>query len=177
VTQKAVLFSGTIESNINYGGLANTGDDIKDAAITAQASEFVDKLEHGYQNHVAQGGSNVSGGQKQRLAIARAIAHKPVIFIFDDSFSAIDYKTDLNLRRALGKKTQDKTVLIVGQRIGTIIGADKIIVLDKGEIVGQGTHTELLKNNKIYKEIAYSQLSDEELDDYETQLAKEVKHG
>jgi ATP-binding cassette subfamily B protein len=177
VPQKAVLFSGTIESNINYGGRANTGDDIKDAAITAQASEFVDKLEHGYQNHVAQGGSNVSGGQKQRLAIARAIAHKPVIFIFDDSFSAIDYKTDLNLRRALGKKTQDKTVLIVGQRIGTIIGADKIIVLDKGEIVGQGTHTELLKNNKIYKEIAYSQLSDEELDDYETQLAKEVKHG
>lgn len=177
VPQKAVLFSGTIESNINYGGHANNEDHIKDAAITAQASEFVDKLEHGYNNHVAQGGSNVSGGQKQRLAIARAIAHKPEIFIFDDSFSAIDYKTDLNLRRALGKKTKDKTVLIVGQRIGTIIGADKIIVLDKGEIVGQGTHTELLKNNKIYKEIAYSQLSDEELDDYETQLAKEVKHG
>jgi len=177
VPQKAVLFSGTIESNINYGGHASNEDEIKDAAATAQASEFVDKLEHGYKNHVAQGGSNVSGGQKQRLAIARAIAHNPEIFIFDDSFSAVDYKTDLNLRRALGKKTANKTVLIVGQRIGTIIGADKIIVLDKGEIVGQGTHSELLKKNKVYQEIAYSQLSDEELDDYETELAKEVKNG
>ena len=133
------------------------------AAQIAQASEFIKKLDNGFNNKIAQGGANVSGGQKQRLSIARAIAVKPKVFIFDDSFSALDYKTDTRLRHALYKETKDKTVLIVGQRINTIMNADKIIVINEGKIIGQGTHSELMQTNETYREIAYSQLSDKEL--------------
>lgn len=163
VPQKAVLFSGTVKSNISYGAEDATEQDLDNAASVAQASEFIQKLEKGLASDIAQGGANVSGGQKQRLAIARALAVKPRVYIFDDSFSALDFKTDAALRKALEKETKDKTVLIVGQRISTIMNADKIIVLDEGKIAGIGTHQELLKNNKLYREIAYSQLSDKEL--------------
>jgi ATP-binding cassette subfamily B protein len=163
VPQKGVLFSGTIKSNVAYGNKKATNDDIKKSAQIAQASEFINKLEKGFDNEIAQGGSNVSGGQKQRISIARAIAVKPKVYIFDDSFSALDYKTDAKLRQALSKETKDKTVLIVGQRINTIMNADKIIVINEGKIVGQGTHSELMRNNETYREIAYSQLSDQEL--------------
>lgn len=166
IPQKAVMFTGTIESNVNYGKSANeiTLDDVKKAIDVAQGKEFVLKMENGYQSHIARGGTNISGGQKQRLAIARAIARKPEIYIFDDSFSALDYKTDLTLRKQLKEYTKDATSLIVAQRIGTIINADKIVVLDKGECVGIGTHHELLKNCEVYREIALSQLSKEELE-------------
>ena len=166
VSQKAILFSGTIADNVAYGenGKAPaTQDDIAMAVKVAQASEFVEKKDQGYDGYVAQGGPNFSGGQKQRLSIARAIARQPEILIFDDSFSALDYKTDRILREALRKECKDATKIIVAQRIGTIRDADKIIVLDDGQIVGMGTHDELMKNCEVYQEIAYSQLSKEEL--------------
>lgn len=166
VSQKAILFSGTIADNVAYGenGKAPaTQDDIAMAVKVAQASEFVEKKDQGYDGYVAQGGSNFSGGQKQRLSIARAIARQPEILIFDDSFSALDYKTDKILREALRKECKDATKIIVAQRIGTIRDADKIIVLDDGQIAGMGTHDELMKNCEVYQEIAYSQLSKEEL--------------
>ena len=166
VSQKAILFSGTIADNVAYGenGKAPaTQDDIVMAVKVAQASEFVEKKDQGYDGYVAQGGSNFSGGQKQRLSIARAIARQPEILIFDDSFSALDYKTDRILREALRKECKDATKIIVAQRIGTIRDADKIIVLDDGQIAGMGTHDELMKNCEVYQEIAYSQLSREEL--------------
>ena len=166
VSQKAILFSGTIADNVAYGenGKAPaTQDDIAMAVKVAQANEFVEKKDQGYDGYVAQGGSNFSGGQKQRLSIARAIARQPEILIFDDSFSALDYKTDRILREALRKECKDATKIIVAQRIGTIRDADKIIVLDDGQIAGMGTHDELMKNCEVYQEIAYSQLSKEEL--------------
>lgn len=166
VSQKAILFSGTISDNVAYGddgrGKKFHGD-IETAIRTAQAKEFVEKDGVGYQGFVAQGGSNFSGGQKQRLSIARAICRKPEIFIFDDSFSALDYRTDNVLRNALKKDCKDATKLIVAQRIGTIRDADKIIVLDEGEMVGMGTHDELMQSCEVYRQIAYSQLSKEEL--------------
>ena len=167
IPQKAVLFSGTIRSNMEFGESSQTPlDDAKiwEALELAQAKDFVEGKEKGLDTEVAQGGTNFSGGQKQRLAIARALARKPEILIFDDSFSALDYKTDRILRADLRKKTKDMTKLIVAQRISTIMNADQILVLDKGKVVGQGTHKELLANNEIYQEIAYSQLSKEELE-------------
>lgn len=166
VPQKAVMFNGTVNSNISYGdnGKEITEDKIKDAIRVAQATEFVEKMDDGYESHIASGGTNVSGGQKQRLSIARAIARDPEIYIFDDSFSALDYKTDSVLRRELKKYTKNATSLIVAQRIGTIMNADKIIVLDNGEISGMGTHKELLESCDVYKQIALSQLSKEELE-------------
>lgn len=166
VPQRAVMFNGTVNSNINYGEAMEEISDKKivEAARVAQADEFISKMDDGYESHVAQGGTNVSGGQKQRLAIARSIAKNPEIYIFDDSFSALDYKTDAVLRSELKKYTKDATSLIVAQRIGTIMNADKIIVLDNGESVGVGTHKELLKSCEVYKQIALSQLSKEELD-------------
>jgi len=163
VPQKGVLFSGTVKSNINYGNKKARVTNIARSANIAQASEFINRLDKKYNSEISQGGSNVSGGQKQRLSIARAIAVKPKVYIFDDSFSALDYKTDAQLREALSMEIKNKTMLVVSQRISTIINVDKIIVLDKGKIMGQGTHRQLLKNNEIYKEIAYSQLSDKEL--------------
>ena len=168
VPQKAVMFTGTVESNVSYGDNGKdeiTLDKVKKAIDIAQATDFVSKMDGEYEAHIARGGTNVSGGQKQRLAIARAIARDPEIYIFDDSFSALDYKTDAILRKELKNYTKDATCLIVAQRIGTIIHADKIVVLDKGECVGIGTHKELLKTCKVYKEIALSQLSEEELKD------------
>lgn len=166
IPQKAVMFTGTVSSNVTYGdsGKVITSEDMKKAIEVAQAQEFVEKMSDTYDSHIARGGTNVSGGQKQRLSIARAIARKPEIYIFDDSFSALDYKTDLILRKKLKEYTKDATSIIVAQRIGTIINADKIIVLDKGECVGMGTHHELLKKCPIYQEIALSQLSKEELE-------------
>lgn len=165
IPQKALLFSGTIKSNVAYGESYKeiTDDDIKKAIEVAQAQDFVLKKDKQYDTHVAQGGTNFSGGQKQRLSIARAIARKPEIYIFDDSFSALDYKTDSLLRKKLKEYTKNATILIVAQRIGTIMNADKIIVLDKGVCVGEGTHEYLLKNCEVYKQIALSQLSEEEL--------------
>ncbi len=166
VPQKAVMFTGSVKENVAYGdnGKEITEEEIIKAVEVAQGKEFVEKMEHKYDSHIARGGTNVSGGQKQRLAIARAIARDPEIYIFDDSFSALDYKTDATLRRELKKYTKNATSMIVAQRIGTIINADKIIVLDKGECVGMGTHQELLKSCDVYKEIALSQLSKEELE-------------
>ena len=167
IPQRAVMFNGTVSSNIAYGENGNgeiTKEKIKDAVKVAQAEEFVSKMENTYDAHIAQGGTNVSGGQKQRLSIARAIARDPEIYIFDDSFSALDYKTDSVLRKELKKYTKDATILIVAQRIGTIMNADKIIVLDNGKCAGIGTHKELLKTCDVYKEIALSQLSKEELE-------------
>ena len=163
VPQKGVLFSGTIASNIKYGNAKASQKLVEKSAKIAQAAEFINELKNGYKNDIAQGGSNVSGGQRQRLSIARAIAVEPNVYIFDDSFSALDFKTDAKLRSALAKETKHKTVLIVGQRINTIINADKIIVLDEGKIVGQGTHQELMKNCQVYQEIAASQLSEDDL--------------
>ena len=163
VPQKGVLFSGTIESNIKYADDNMSDEQMVKAAEIAQATEFIESKPEKYKDPIAQGGSNVSGGQKQRLSIARAIAKDPEIFIFDDSFSALDFKTDSKLREALAEKTENKTVIIVAQRISTILNADKIIVLEEGKIVGQGTHEELLQNNETYKQIALSQLSEEEL--------------
>ena len=168
VPQKAVMFTGTVEENVGYGDNGKGKiklDKVKEAIRVAQGKDFVEKMEGDYQAHIARGGTNVSGGQKQRLAIARAIARDPEIYIFDDSFSALDYKTDATLRKELKKYTKDATNVIVAQRIGTIIHADKIVVLDEGECVGIGTHKELLKTCEVYKEIALSQLSEEELKD------------
>ena len=168
VPQKAVMFTGTVEDNVSYGDNGKgkiSLDKVKEAVKVAQGKDFVEKMENDYQAHIARGGTNVSGGQKQRLAIARAIARDPEIYIFDDSFSALDYKTDSVLRKELKKYTKDATSMIVAQRIGTIMHADKIVVLDEGECVGIGTHKELLKTCDVYKEIALSQLSEEELKD------------
>ncbi len=166
ISQKAIMFTGTVSENVAYGDNGRekpTEEQIKKAIEVAQGTDFVEKMDKKYDAHIARGGTNVSGGQKQRLSIARAIARDPEIYIFDDSFSALDYKTDATLRKELKKYTKDATSMIVAQRIGTIINADKIIVLDKGRCVGQGTHKELLKNCEVYKEIALSQLSEEEL--------------
>ena len=168
VPQRAILFSGTVLSNVAYG-IDETGDEIlekvKKSISVAQGTDFIENMKNTYNGNIAEGGTNVSGGQKQRINIARAIYKNPEIYIFDDSFSALDYKTDRNLRLELKKQTVDATNIIVAQRIGTIKNADKIIVLDEGEIVGMGTHKELLKTCKVYREIAYSQLSKEELED------------
>lgn len=166
IPQTAVMFTGTIYENISYGDNGREKPSInkvKEAINVAQGKDFVENMEGKYQSHISRGGTNISGGQKQRLSIARAIAKDPEIYIFDDSFSALDYQTDASLRKALKKYTSKATSMIVAQRIGTIMNADKIVVLDKGECVGIGTHTELLKKCKIYKEIALSQLSEEEL--------------
>ncbi|NLK96900.1 MAG: ABC transporter ATP-binding protein [Epulopiscium sp.] len=164
VPQKSVLFTGTIESNIRYGKNADVSDEeVQKAIEIAQAKEFINEKEKGLLSEIAQGGANVSGGQKQRLSIARALAKKPEIFIFDDSFSALDFKTDAALRKAMTEELKDRTLLIVAQRISTIMNSEKIIVLDEGEIVGMGTHKELLKNCEVYRQIALSQLSEEEL--------------
>ena len=163
VPQKGVLFSGDIESNLKFGGADITDQAMEEAAEIAQAKEFIDSKPDGYQTPIAQGGTNVSGGQKQRLSIARAIAKNPRVFLFDDSFSALDYKTDVILRRALNEKVKDATVIIVAQRISTILHADQIVVLDEGKIAGIGTHEELMKNCPTYQEIARSQLSAAEL--------------
>ena len=165
VPQKGVLFSGTIKSNIKYGNPDMSDEKMIEAAQIAQATEFIEATPDKYDSEISQGGTNVSGGQKQRLSIARAIAIDPEIFVFDDSFSALDYKTDVALRAALAEKTSNKTVIIVAQRISTILHADQIIVLDEGRIVGIGTHNELIKNNEVYQQIAMSQLSKEELED------------
>ena len=172
VPQKGVLFSGTIASNIKYGNAKASQELVEKSAKIAQAAEFISELKNGYKNDIAQGGSNVSGGQRQRLSIARAIAVEPNVYIFDDSFSALDFKTDAKLRSALAKETKHKTVLIVGQRINTIMNADKIIVLDEGKIVGQGTHQELMKDCQVYQEIAASQLSEDDLQKMSATTAK-----
>ena len=167
IPQTAVMFTGSVFDNVTYGDNGKekpTLDKVKEAVKVAQAKSFVEKMDNGYDSHIARGGTNVSGGQKQRLSIARAIARDPEIYIFDDSFSALDYQTDAKLRSELKKYTKDATSMIVAQRIGTIMNADKIVVLDKGECVGMGTHKELLKNCEVYKEIALSQLSEEELE-------------
>ena len=163
VPQKGVLFSGTIASNIGFGIKDITRTEIEEAAAIAQATEFIEEKEEKMEAPISQGGTNVSGGQKQRIAIARALAKKPKILIFDDSFSALDYRTDKKLRDTLHQKTKDATVIIVAQRISTILNADKIIVLDDGKVVGEGTHKQLLADNEVYQQIASSQLSEEEL--------------
>lgn len=159
------MFSGTIDSNIRYGCEDAPRETVEKAAQIAQAMEFISEKHDKFDSEIAQGGTNVSGGQKQRLSIARAIAKNPEIFIFDDSFSALDYKTDVVLRTALKKETKDATTIIVAQRISTILHADRIIVLDEGKVAGIGTHKELLKNCEVYYQIAASQLSKEELED------------
>ena len=163
VPQKGVLFSGTIDSNIRYGKTDISEEQVKKAAMVAQAQDFIEEKPHGYESPVAQGGTNVSGGQKQRLSIARAVAKDPEIFIFDDSFSALDFKTDKALRKALKEHTKNATTIIVAQRISTILNADQILVLDDGKMAGLGTHRELMKNCEVYRQIAMSQLSEEEL--------------
>nr|HPR81953.1 ABC transporter ATP-binding protein [Enterococcus sp.] len=163
IPQKALLFSGTIADNLRYGKADATVEEMDRAVEIAQATEFISRLSEGYDTPIAEGGSNFSGGQKQRLAIARAIIRRPEIFIFDDSFSALDYATDAKLRERLRKETTESTTLIVAQRVGTIMHADKIIVLNEGDVVGIGTHKELLENCSIYYDIAASQLSEEEL--------------
>ena len=173
VPQKGILFSGTIESNIKYGNPNMSDEQMIEAAQIAQATEFIESKPEKYQEPIAQGGSNVSGGQKQRLSIARAIAIEPEILVFDDSFSALDFKTDSILRAELAKKTQDKTVIIVAQRINTILNADQIIVLEDGKVVGKGTHEELIKTNETYKQIALSQLSAKELNLEDSSLKTE----
>ena len=173
VPQKGILFSGTIESNIKYGNPNMSDEQMIEAAQIAQATEFIESKPEKYQEPIAQGGSNVSGGQKQRLSIARAIAIDPEILVFDDSFSALDFKTDSILRAELAKKTQDKTVIIVAQRINTILNADQIIVLEDGKVVGKGTHEELIKTNETYKQIALSQLSAKELNLEDSNLRTE----
>ncbi|HLG78978.1 MAG TPA: ABC transporter ATP-binding protein, partial [Ktedonobacteraceae bacterium] len=163
VPQKAVLFSGTIAENIRYGKEDASDDEVQHAASIAQATEFISEMKDGFNSVIAQGGTNVSGGQKQRLSIARALVRQPEIYIFDDSFSALDFKTDAKLRAALKKETQDATVLIVAQRVSTVMDADQILVLDEGHIVGIGTHQELMRTSSVYREIVSSQLSMEEI--------------
>jgi len=176
IPQKSTVFSGTIESNVVFGSPKNNAK-LSDSLRTAQASEFVSRLPKKVREIVDQGGNNLSGGQKQRLSIARAIYKNPEIYIFDDSFSALDFKTDQKLRLALAKKTKQAAMLVVAQRIGSIKQADQIIVLDKGRIVGIGTHYDLLQNNQVYREIAASQLSDDELAAELKQASREVRHG
>ena len=163
VPQQSFLFKGTIASNVAYGDTERNDADVKMACDVAQATEFIDKKDKKYDSGIAQGGSNVSGGQKQRLSIARAVYRHPEILIFDDSFSALDFKTDRAVRDALEREAKNSTKLIVAQRIGTIMNADRIIVLDDGKVVGQGTHHELLDNCEVYRQIAESQLSEDEL--------------
>ncbi|WDH98472.1 ABC transporter ATP-binding protein [Paenibacillus urinalis] len=163
VPQKAVLFTGTIADNIRYGKEDATEEEIRHAAEVAQAAEFISGMEEGYESMISQGGSNVSGGQKQRLSIARALVRRPEIYVFDDSFSALDYKTDAKLRAALVDETVNSTVIIVAQRVSTVRDADRILVMDEGVIVGSGTHDELLRNSEVYREIVSSQLSEEEI--------------
>jgi ATP-binding cassette, subfamily B, multidrug efflux pump len=163
VPQKAVLFSGSVSENVRYGEAAASDEEVAQAAETAQAVEFISAMKDGYASGLAQGGTNVSGGQKQRLSIARALVRKPEIYLFDDSFSALDFKTDARLRAALRAKTADSTVIIVGQRVATVMDADRIIVLDEGKIAGMGTHRELYASCEVYKEIVASQLSEEEI--------------
>jgi len=163
VPQKAMLFTGTVADNIRFGQEAATDEEIRHAAAVAQASEFIERMPDGYQSVISQGGTNVSGGQKQRLSIARALVRKPLIYLFDDSFSALDFKTDAKLRAALRPETTESTVIIVAQRVSTVMDADQIIVLDEGQIAGIGTHRELLDNNEVYREIVMSQLSEEEI--------------
>ena len=167
VSQKAVMFDGSVNYNVSYGDSKNDEKSIKEATELSLAKEFIEKLDDKYESHIARSGTNISGGQKQRISIARAIAKNPEIYIFDDSFSALDYKTDAKLRKNLKKFAKNSTILIVAQRIGTIMNADKIIVLDEGKCVGIGTHKELLKNCEVYKQIALSQLSKEELENEE----------
>ena len=162
VPQKGMLFSGTIASNLRYGDEQATQQTLEQSAQVAQASEFINELEQGFDTEISQGGTNVSGGQRQRLSIARALVKKAPIYIFDDTFSALDFKTDAKLRKALREYTQNATVFIVAQRVSTIMQADQIVVLDEGKIVGIGKHEDLLKNCKVYREIAESQLSKEE---------------
>jgi ATP-binding cassette subfamily B protein len=162
VPQKAFLFTGTIASNLRFGKADATDDELWDALRIAQAEAFVRELPDGLESPVTQGGANLSGGQRQRLAIARALVKRPEIYVFDDSFSALDFKTDSLLRAALAREIEDATVIIVAQRVGTIMGADRIIVLDGGRIVGSGTHSELMATCETYREIVYSQLSTEE---------------
>ena len=164
VPQKGMLFSGTIGSNLRYGREDADEADMQEAAETAQAITFINEKEARFEEEVAQGGTNVSGGQKQRLSIARALIRKPEVFIFDDSFSALDFSTDKALRNALSEKVGDSTIIIVAQRINTILDADQILVLDEGRMVGRGTHEELMQNCDVYREIALSQLSEEELE-------------
>ena len=171
VPQKGILFSGTIASNLRFGKEDASDAQIGKAAEIAQATEFIEAKEKKYDSEIAQGGSNVSGGQKQRLAIARAIAKDPKIFIFDDSFSALDLKTDAALRKALAENVKDSTVIIVAQRISTILHAEQILVLDDGKIVGKGTHEELLASCDVYQQIAKSQLSAKELGLEESEVA------
>jgi ATP-binding cassette subfamily B protein len=163
VPQKAVLFTGTVADNIRYGKEDATDMEVAHAADVAQAAEFITTMPDGYATMLSEGGLNLSGGQKQRLAMARALVRRPEIYIFDDSFSALDFKTDANLRAALKKETLDATVIIVAQRVGSIMNADRIIVLDEGKVAGIGTHKELMKTCEVYREIVYSQLSEEEL--------------
>lgn len=163
VPQKAMLFTGTVADNIRFGREEATDEEVQQAAAVAQASEFIERMSDGYQSVISQGGTNVSGGQKQRLSIARALVRKPLIYLFDDSFSALDFKTDAKLRAALRPETTEATVIIVAQRVSTVMDADQIIVLDEGQIAGIGTHRELLANNDIYREIVMSQLSEEEI--------------
>lgn len=163
VPQKAILFTGTIADNLRYGKEDATQEEIEHAASVAQASEFISEMENGYDSVIAQGGNNVSGGQKQRLSIARALVRRPEIYVFDDSFSALDFKTDSRLRAALKDETSNSTVILVAQRVSTVRDADRILVMDEGKIVGSGTHRELLANNEVYREIVSSQLSEEEI--------------
>jgi ATP-binding cassette subfamily B protein len=173
VPQKGVLFSGTVESNIKYGAQNAIDNEVKKAAEISQAEGFINNLPGKFNAPIAEGGANISGGQKQRLSIGRAIVRKPEIYIFDDSFSSLDFKTDALLRQALKGETENKTVLIVAQRISTILSAENIIVLDDGKIVGEGTHEQLLKDCEIYREIAYSQLSEDELKSYQIDVDRE----
>jgi ATP-binding cassette subfamily B protein len=163
VPQKAVLFSGTVAENIRYGKEDATDEEVRHAADVAQATEFISEMKDGFDSVIAQGGTNVSGGQKQRLSIARALVRKPEIYVFDDTFSALDFKTDARLRAALKQETLDATVLIVAQRVNTVMDADQIIVLEEGRIAGIGTHRELMRSNEVYREIVSSQLSLEEM--------------
>jgi ATP-binding cassette subfamily B protein len=163
VPQKAVLFSGTISENIKFGNKEVTEDEIRHAAEIAQATEFIENIDGGFEHQIAQGGTNVSGGQKQRLSIARALVRKPEVYVFDDSFSALDFKTDARLRGALKHEIAEATVIIVAQRVGTVMDADQIIVLNEGKIAGIGTHKELLVTSQVYQEIVSSQLSEEEI--------------
>jgi ATP-binding cassette subfamily B protein len=163
VPQRAVLFAGTVDSNLRYGREGATADEIRHAAAVAQALEFIEAMPQGFESPVAQGGTNLSGGQKQRLAIARAIVRRPDVYVFDDSFSALDFATDARLRAALRQETTHATVFIVAQRVSTVMDADRIIVLDEGRVAGMGTHAELMKSNAVYREIVASQLSLDEV--------------
>src|SRR5262249_28352010 len=163
VPQTAVLFSGTIAENIRFGAETSTDEEVRHAAEVAQATEFISGMADGFNSTIAQGGTNVSGGQKQRLSIARALVRKPEIYIFDDSFSALDYATDAKLRAALKQETTTATVLIVAQRVSTIMRADQILVLNEGRLVGAGVHRDLMQTNAVYREIVLSQLSAEEI--------------